>query len=148
MQSKYTLAYIALGCVLLLSGAVLLINVMAQAPEKAQIVFQSDRDGNFEIYIMDVDGDNQRRLTNNSGDDWAPAWSPDGQRVVFFSNRDGNFEIYVMDVDGKNLRKLTNIPAWDGEPDWFDPAFARIITPVAPAGKLKGAWGWLKENTE
>jgi hypothetical protein len=47
MQFKPKHGYITLGCTTLLSGIVLLINVMAQAPEKAQIAFSSNRDGNF-----------------------------------------------------------------------------------------------------
>jgi len=102
MQSKRKLTYTTLGCVLLLSGIVLLINVRAQAPQQAQIVFHSDRDGNYEIYVMDVDGQNQRRLTNNPANDGYVAWYPGGQRLAFASDRDGNFEIYVMDADGQN----------------------------------------------
>ncbi len=56
MQFKQRLVYIVLSCVLMLSSAVLLINVLAQAPEQAQIIFFSDRDGNGEIYVMDADG--------------------------------------------------------------------------------------------
>ena len=65
MQIKQKLACIALGCMTLLSGVVLLISVRAQALQKAQIAFESDRDGNWEIYAMDADGGNPRRLTNN-----------------------------------------------------------------------------------
>ncbi|MFC1713917.1 M56 family metallopeptidase [Candidatus Poribacteria bacterium] len=90
----------------------------AQAPRQAQIVFQSYRDGNNEIYVMDADGKNQRRLTNSPGDDWGPAWSPDSQKIVFYSKRDGNWDIYVMDVDGKNQRRLTNSPGDDWGPAW------------------------------
>jgi TolB protein len=41
-----------------------------------RIVFVSDRDGNKEIYMMRADGGGQTNLTNNPGQDWAPAWSP------------------------------------------------------------------------
>ena len=75
MQFKQKLAYIALVCTLLLSGAVLFMNVRAQAPRKAQIVFHSYRDWNFEIYVMDADGKNQRNLTNNPASDYGrPSW--------------------------------------------------------------------------
>ena len=43
-----------------------------------QIAFASDRDGNGEVYVMDADGSNQTRLTNNPAFDFGPAWSPDG----------------------------------------------------------------------
>ena len=48
-----------------------------------RIAFESVRDGNGEIYVMDADGSNQTRLTNNPADDWLPAWSPDGSRIAF-----------------------------------------------------------------
>jgi Tol biopolymer transport system component len=89
---------------------------------------------------MDADGNNPRRLTDNSGD-LNPAWSPDGKRIAFASIRDGNYEIYVMDADGNNLRNLTNNPAFDHCPSWFDPA-ARS---VSITGKLMSTWGWLKQ---
>ena len=57
MQFKQKFAYIALGCMLLLGGIVSFINVRAQVPQQAQIVFHSNRDGNYEIYVMDADGE-------------------------------------------------------------------------------------------
>ncbi|HIE30347.1 TPA: hypothetical protein EYP66_24065 [Candidatus Poribacteria bacterium] len=145
MQFKQKLAYIALSCVPLFFDVVLKINVQAQALKQAQIAFISDRDGNYEIYVMDASGKNQRNLTNNPAADWSAAWSPDGRRIAFHSNRDGNWEIYIMDASGKNPRNLTNNPAEDFTSDWFDPAFAY---PVSPAGKLRTIWGWLKQNGE
>ena len=50
----------------------------AWSPDGTKIAFNSDRDGNFEVYVMDADGSNQTRLTNNPADDGGPAWSPDG----------------------------------------------------------------------
>jgi len=95
-----------------------LTGVVAQAPQKAQIAFSSDRDGNAEIYIMDADGNNQRRITNDpKGDDW-PAWSPDGKIIAFTSDRDGLYEIYAIDADGNNQQNLTNNPADDMSPTW------------------------------
>ncbi|MFC1714710.1 DUF5050 domain-containing protein [Candidatus Poribacteria bacterium] len=98
---------------------------MAQAPKKAQIVFQTWRDGTYEIYVMDADGDNQRRLTYNPGWDMSPAWSPDGQRIVFAHAdvKGGKWdtqtlEIYAMDADGDNQRNLTNSPGVDMAPAW------------------------------
>lgn len=48
-----------------------------------KIAFQSNRDGNFEIYVMNADGSNQTRLTNNSASDVYAAWSPDGTKIAF-----------------------------------------------------------------
>jgi len=83
-----------------------------------KIIFESYRDGNAEVYMMDEDGSNLVNLTNNPAYDGAPAWSPDGQQIAFTSERDGAANIYVMDADGTNVVRLTDeggnsaVPAW------------------------------------
>ncbi|UCC48931.1 MAG: PD40 domain-containing protein, partial [Gemmatimonadota bacterium] len=76
------------------------------------------RDGNYEIYVMNADGSNPVRLTDNPAGDYEPAWSPDGTRIAFMSYRDGNYEIYVMEADGSNPARLTDNPAGDNHPAW------------------------------
>jgi Tol biopolymer transport system component len=89
------------------------------SPDGKEIVFASRRGGNMDVYLVNVDGTNERRLTNRPGIDGYPAWSPDGQQIAFCTDRDGNDEIYVMDADGSNLRNLTNHPSSDCEnPAW------------------------------
>jgi dipeptidyl aminopeptidase/acylaminoacyl peptidase len=73
-----------------------------------RIAFQSNRDGNNEIYIMNGDGSGLTNLTNNPADDSVPAWSPDGKKIAFSSNRDGNIEIYLMNADGSSPTRLTD----------------------------------------
>jgi CSLREA domain-containing protein len=90
-----------------------------------KIVFSSERDGNREIYIMNADGTNQIRLTNNPANDAEPSLSPDGNLVAFVSRRDGNSEIYVMNSDGTNQTRLTNNPGVDNSPS-FSPFGNRI----------------------
>ena len=101
-------------------GALLLaIGIQAEAPKKQQIAFYSNRDGNFEIYVMDVDGNNPQRLTINPATDAGPSWGPRGKKIAFHSDRGGNYDIFVMDTDGSNQINLTNSPdAEDSEPDW------------------------------
>jgi TolB protein len=55
-----------------------------------RIAFWSNRDGNPEIYVIDADGSNQQRLTNNPAEDWFTPWSADGSHLAFVSKRDGN----------------------------------------------------------
>ena len=95
--------------------------MMMGVDAQAQITFSSDRDRNFEIYVMDTDGKKPQRLTNNLFSDRDPSWSPDSKRIIFVSERfdrdDWNREIYVMDADGDNEQKLTNAgnnwsPSW------------------------------------
>jgi Tol biopolymer transport system component len=83
-----------------------------------RIVFQSDRDGDDEIYVMNSDGSNVVKLTNNTVRDTTPAWSPDGKKIVFASDRDSNLEIYVMNADGSNVVKLTNNKNVNLSPSW------------------------------
>jgi len=86
------------------------------SPDGTKIAFESYRDGDFEIYVMNADGSNQTRLTNNGG--LNPCFSPDGTKIAFVSDRDGDFEIYVMNADGSNQTNITNNPGGDYSPSW------------------------------
>jgi Tol biopolymer transport system component/DNA-directed RNA polymerase subunit M/transcription elongation factor TFIIS len=86
--------------------------------EGNKIAFVSDRDGNYEIYVMNEDGSGLRRLTNNLNEDVMPCWSPDGRKIAFESRRDGNPEIYIMNADGTVQTNLTNNSSWDECPSW------------------------------
>jgi Tol biopolymer transport system component len=83
-----------------------------------KIVFEALRDGNSEIYTMNVDGTEQTRITNNSAADLLPYWSPDGTKIAFDSDRDGDREIYVMNADGTGETRLTNSSGADIFPSW------------------------------
>ena len=71
-----------------------------------------------DIYVMNADGSDIRRLTNNPAGDFEPTWSPDGTKIGFTSDRDWNLEIYVMDADGSNQHNISNNSADDWEPAW------------------------------
>ena len=103
MYRRYNLAHFILASVIVLG----LTPIMVCVDVQAQIAFASHRDGNSEIYVMNINGGNQRRLTNNPDNDSYPSWSPDGERIAFESERNGSFDIYVMDADGKNQQNLT-----------------------------------------
>ena len=95
------------------------------SPAGDRIAFESSRDGNYEVYVMDSDGSNPTNLTPSSGSDGKPAWSPAGHRIAFESYRDGNYEVYVMDSDGSNPTNLTQNSGVDRKPVW-SPAGDRI----------------------
>ncbi len=93
----------------------------AWSPDGSKIAFHSNRDGNWEIYYLDVSNPTlQYNLTNKPGSlEWAATWSPDGSRIAFTSHRDGNYEIYSMkSSDGSDQTRLTNNTASDDYPDW------------------------------
>ena len=82
------------------------------------ILFETSRDGNAEIYMINPDGSNPTNLTDDSGDDTSAAWSPDGTEIAFVSDRDGNAEIYVMSADGTGATNVTQHPDQDNFPVW------------------------------
>lgn len=86
--------------------------------DNGRILFTSNRDGNAEIYDMQPDGSDQRRLTVNSAVDEEPSASPDGLEIAFTSLRDGNSEIYTMNSDGSGQTNRTNNAATDDTPAW------------------------------
>ncbi|TJY37823.1 DUF5050 domain-containing protein [Pontimicrobium aquaticum] len=87
------------------------------SPDGEKVIFQSNRDGNFEIYVMNVDGTNIKRLTNNNYNDIDPSWSVNNE-IAFISNRDGDNEIFIMNSDGSNQRQLTFNEVLDVLPSW------------------------------
>ncbi len=111
-----------------------------------KIVFTSMRDGDPEIYVMDLNGMNQTRLTFEQGYDGGPFFSQDGSKIVFRTSRpkiekelaDYNdlvengllrpsaLEIYVMDADGKNMKQVTNFGKASFGP-FFHPNMEKII---------------------
>jgi TolB protein len=105
------------------------------SPDGRRIAFQSNRDGNVEIYVMNADGSGQTRLTDSPGADAAPDLSPDGRKLVFQSERDGNLELYTMNADGTGQTRLTNHPGRDLDPAWSPTGlwitFDRDVEPIA-----------------
>ncbi|HDD24378.1 MAG TPA: hypothetical protein ENF52_02965, partial [Chloroflexi bacterium] len=93
---------------------------VALAGLSGRIAFMSDRDGDWEIFVMNADGSSlPTQLTRNTSHDYTPRWSPDGSKIVFTSNRTGDFDIYVMSADGSGQVNRTNYPfADDVLPDW------------------------------
>jgi serine/threonine protein kinase len=84
------------------------------SPDGSQVTFMSQRDGNWEIYVVNLDGSRLSRLTHNPANDGLPAWSPDGKHIAFVSDRDGSWAIWAMRPDGSDKRRLF---ALGGSPD-------------------------------
>jgi Tol biopolymer transport system component len=78
------------------------------SPDGKRIAFETDRDGNSEIYVMNADGSGQHRLTWHPAGSGYPDWSPGGNRIAFESGRAGGWwQIYVMDADGYDQHRVS-----------------------------------------
>ncbi len=84
---------------------------------RGRIVFQSDLDGDNDIYLLTREG--LTRLTDDPASDEFPRWSPDGRRIAFSSNRSGRYQIHVMDADGSRVVQATRSEADAIEESWF-----------------------------
>jgi TolB protein len=106
---------------LFMSGLVAFVRI-AFATSGGEIAFESNRTGNWDIYLLDLQTGIMRSLTGSPADDLTPAWSPDGSQIAFVSDRDNDLrtELYVMNADGTNLRQLTNGERIDRDPFWTD----------------------------
>jgi TolB protein len=101
------------------------------------IAFTSERDGDAEIYVMNADGSDQRRLTFDPAYDAWPTWSPDGSQIAFTSDRGGSPGIYLMDADGGNVRPVTDDDGADSFwPEW-SPDGSQIAFPSRRHGNLE-----------
>jgi hypothetical protein len=85
---------------------------------QGSVVFSSNRDGNSEIYAMNLGDQSLNRLTSNTVQDIQPALAPDSVQVAYVSNQDGNNEIYLSGTDRRTPRNLTNNAADDQQPTW------------------------------
>jgi serine/threonine-protein kinase len=99
---------------------------VANEPAAGAIAFSSQRDGDFDIYGMHLDGTGRVRLTNDPGSEGGPRWSPDGSQIVYYGDQDGDFEIYLMNADGSGVVQLTDNDVDDLYPSW-SPDGARIV---------------------
>ncbi len=99
------------------------------SPLGEKLLFQSNRDGDWDIYIMNSDGAGVRQLTNNKARDEAPVFSPDGHTFAFTSTRDDTIhthledvtrEIYLGNINNGNVVRFTH----NNSDDWA-PLFSR-----------------------
>ena len=100
------------------------IGHLTWSPDGRSIAYMSNRNGDPDIYVMDVRTNTHRRLTFDDGRDWWPSWSPNGKWIAFASNRAGKIDLYRMDANGENLKRLTNRgdckrPTWSPDSQWI-----------------------------
>jgi Tol biopolymer transport system component len=98
----------------------------AWSPDGKNIAFVSRRDGKDQIYLMNPDCSDQKRISDLAGNDTNPTWSPDGGKIAFTSDRAGKRYIYSMGINGKDIKKFNpnesaGFPSWS--PDGSKIAF-------------------------
>lgn len=123
------------------------------SPDGKRIVFQSNRTGTWQLWIINTDGTGLLRLTHSDGQDTSPVWSPDGteimfafdgwpaispngEEIAFASNRGegGIFHLYLMAADGSHVRQITQ-----GTYNYTQPAWSAD-------GKRLAAFRWLEDE--
>ena len=99
------------------------------------------RPSRMELWVMDVDGANQRQVTNLGGANFAPYFHPDGRRIIFASNhkdpRSRNFDLYLVNLDGSGVVQVTTHGDFDGFP-MFSPDGTRLVFASNRFGAVSG----------
>lgn len=81
----------------------------AGSPDGSRVAFMKRQDGNWDVYVVNADGSNLKRLTDDPAIDGIPTWSPDGRYIAFASNRGGQWAVWVVNPDGGTPQKLFDV---------------------------------------
>lgn len=88
------------------------------------------RPGELDIWVMNADGSDRRRVLEVPGADFGPFFHPSGQKIIFSSNLEDpsgrNFDLYLVNLDGTGLEKVTTHPDFDGFP-MFSPDGTKLV---------------------
>jgi TolB protein len=88
------------------------------SPDGKKIAYSSNRAGNFDIWVANIDGSGARNLTSTLSNDTAPCWSPSGLEIAFTSGRSGSAQLWVMDQEGLNVRRLSSVGNYNDGCAW------------------------------
>lgn len=84
-----------------------------------RIVFMSSRAGNWDLYVVNVDGTGLRQLTDDPADEGLPTWAPDGTAIAFVSNKGGSWAVWMIRPDGSESHKLFDLGDQGLADDWL-----------------------------
>lgn len=89
------------------------------SPDGKRLAFtQSDRRGNSDIVVLDLQTNRVRKLTDGGFINTEPSWNPAGTQIAFTSDREGGPQVYLMEEDGSNVRRLTVEGGYNASPAW------------------------------
>ncbi|HMU60878.1 MAG TPA: protein kinase [Gemmatimonadales bacterium] len=89
--------------------------VLRLSPDGKWLLYDSDLNGNGDLFVVPSDGGTPRQLTDDPADDLSPNWSPDASQIAFHSFRTGNRDVFIMNADGTGLAQVTT----DTLSDWY-----------------------------
>ena len=78
------------------------------SPDANKIVFYSNRDGDFDIYSVKIDGTDLKNITNNNSQDYMPKWSYNGKKICYYSDETGDTDVYIINEDGTQNKQVVN----------------------------------------
>lgn len=96
----------------------LTVGSLAWSPDGSKVAYVSDRTGNKDIFVINVDGTSDTQLTTNAGNDFSVLWPSSGNSLIFASDRDGNNEVYTMNLNGTNQTRKTSNSTSDIPTSW------------------------------
>ncbi|GAB5493184.1 MAG: hypothetical protein Phog2KO_33990 [Phototrophicaceae bacterium] len=126
LNSNSRSAWMLVALTVMMSAGVVALLQFGSSTAESHILFTQFDGTDYEIYVMDADG-NIEQLTDNTTDDWGAGWSPDYSQIAFRSMQNGYSRIYVMNADGSHIEAITpdtlhtgfygqsGIPSWSAD---------------------------------
>src|SRR5262249_10178926 len=102
------------------------------SPDGHRVLYRSDRngDGNLQIFTNNLEGTDEKQLTDNRKLNWCPYWHPSGRYLIFtegdHETMPPQYDLYLLTAEGRNRTRLTYFPGFDGLPV-FSPDGERVM---------------------
>jgi Tol biopolymer transport system component len=118
------------------------------SPDGTQIAFSSNRDGDFEVFVINADGSGLRQVTRNQADEQHPDWSSDGSLLCFISDRGGLREVYIANLTTGEITQQTHSDRdlRFTDVDWSPTNERLVLVATAERGQPDAVWLLNLEN--